>query len=373
MIFFTANIDRQTTSADHLLNSRSSVIGSRCFLIGAGASLNDYTQTTLDHINNCGVPKFGVNYGGFVDGKGWVVRPDIWTTYDPTIRFSSNLMWSPNVLKFFRGSRFLDLVPGSTFKVCDTPQSYFFHSEHKQYDTFFGTERIVDSKDSFIQAIDIAIRLGFRELCCVGVDMRVYPSQAFLQLLTDTGVDHSGTQGVIKSIKVGDNKRTVVSDRLKDYVIAYTAKMRCSYATAIKNIEDYCASEKSGTTQSQYCFAETKPLATAVNCDEHYWNNAQYLRQARGSLARNGVKLYVEEDSRLSEFFPVKHPADFGITDDQSLIPADSTIGKYTVDAFHDVVYHEDIKPWAGQPKTVSAAHAQRKAELEKKPIEEEA
>lgn len=352
MIFHTADMARVKHSADWLLNSYESVNGSQCFMVGAGPSLTTrYSVDDLKSVAAQPIPKVSMNYGGFSDEHGWLVRPDIWTTYDPTNRFSAELIWSPNVVKFFRTSRAMNLIPGSTHKVCEAPRTVFFDSCLKTYTTFFGHDAIVDSRDSYIQAVDIAIRLGFKHIYMLGVDLRVKPSERLLTELDIEGVSHEGERGV--HVKNG-----ILSDRLRDYILALSAKRKHSLAQTMSALD--ASLGIGGSTAGQYCFAEQKSLADAVTCDDHYWNTVQYMRQARSCLAKLGVIVYAEEGSRLAPFFPVVNPLEVQLGINIS-IPKDSTVGKYTADVpAIQIPHHADIPPFAGFAKDTKEAQAKK-------------
>lgn len=354
MVFYTSDIERNTKSADYLIGSYASTIGSQCFLVGSGPSLfENYTKEEVDRLAASSIPKVSMNYGGFSDFEGWRVWPDIWTTYDPTNRFSAEVMWSPRTVKFFCGGRVQNLISSSTYKVCDAPQTYFFDSQNKSYADYFGVGPILDSRDSFLQAVDIAVRLGFKHIYCVGVDLRIKPSQALLDVMTAEDVPHRGLEGVILN-------GTTYSDKLWDYLNALSVRRKCPLATTITSLEKSLG--RFDVTHRQYCCEESKSLAKALTCDNHYWDTVQYLRQARRSLANAGVTLYCEAQSRLAPYFPVVNPATVklghGIT-----IPPDSTIGKYSGDIpSQSKLYEKDISPYKTQPKTVKEAIQQRNA-----------
>ncbi len=82
-------------------------------------------------------------------------------------------------------SRRMDLVPEGTEKCVQAPNVHFFDREYRGYSNFLDptSPPLVDCQDSFIQAIDIAFRLGFRTMFLGGVNSSSdHPSSKFTPL-----------------------------------------------------------------------------------------------------------------------------------------------------------------------------------------------
>lgn len=273
-----------------------------CWLIGGGPSLN---SLPTDRIAASPLPKFAINLAGHGH-----FRPTFWTSYDPTSRFHPSIYLDPSIFKFVHTARAMDLIPGTTFKVCESPSLYFFERDRlRGFNDFLqpGEEcsaekdTITDWQDSFIQAIAITWQLGFRVLYLAGCDMQIRPSREQLDRAMQAGVDFRS------------------GEPLKEFFA------RCGKAgLSRQELERLAAPE-------QYHFDETKPLAAAVQTDWHYFRVAQYLRLSRRALA--GLELIsVTPDSRLNEFLEYR-PIDEVLATIHRTIgdPAqETTRGRYT-------------------------------------------
>ena len=285
-----------------------------CWLIGGGPSLS---ALPTDEIAASSAPKFAVNLAGH-----GLLRPDFWTSYDPTARFHRSIYLDPSVTKFVHRGRAMDLVPETTFKVCDCPATFFFNRDpHRGFHNFPDqpcglredadsiaqceepASAICDWQDSLIQAIEIACHLGFRTLYLAGCEMVIRPTQQQIDLAHANGVDYIDRE-------------------------------------PLRGFFDRC--RKSGLTDeqlqadaptSQYHFEEAKPLAAAIQTDFHYFRVAQYLRLSRRAMSLAGLELIsVTPGSRLNDYFDYR-PADEGLTEisNQYGDPRrESTQGRYT-------------------------------------------
>lgn len=254
-----------------LENQFAGPVATPCWLIGAGPSLS---KMGLEEIANSPAARFGVNLAG-----SGLIRPDLWTSYDPTVRFHRSIYLDPSVTKFVHESRAMDLIPETTFKVCDAPNLYLidrtqlpgFHEFPGQ-----GDAPITDWQDSLIQAIDIAYRLGFRELYLAGCDMWIPPSSAWRRAAAALGVAYDARE------PLGDFAH------------------RCEHAGMER------ARMEELNTGAQYHFDECKSLSAAIQTDAHYFRVAQTLRLCRRSMGLAGLKLIsVTPGSRLNDHFPV--------------------------------------------------------------------
>ncbi|WP_339912210.1 hypothetical protein, partial [Symmachiella dynata] len=159
-------------------------VASACWLIGGGPSLAELPHRLIDESP---VPKMSVNLSGTR-----ILRPNFWTSYDPSARFHRSVYLDPGILKFVHRRRAMDLVPETTYKVCECPGTYFFERDGQRgfhqflSPTFTG---IVDWADSMVQAIDILYRLGFRTIYLAGCEMRVRLSVAQLQCAAAAGIE----------------------------------------------------------------------------------------------------------------------------------------------------------------------------------------
>jgi hypothetical protein len=292
-MFFRLHTDGRVQVVD-LAETFSGPTRTACWVIGGGPSLADLPT---DAIAASPAPKFAVNLAGH-----GLLRPTFWTSYDPTARFQRSLYLDASILKFVHRCRAMDLVPGTTFKVCETPATYFFERDpDRGYHDFLAPGRaatpsvelphshqtrlsseetrctITDWQDSLVQAIDLAYRLGFRTLLLAGCDMFVPPSPEQIALAQTVGVTYRPREP------------------LRDFCD------RCRQAgLSADELERL-------PTGRQYHFEEHKPLAAAIQTDLHYFRVAQYLRLARRSMALAGLELIsVTPLSRLNDYFPYR-------------------------------------------------------------------
>lgn len=269
--FFRLATDRARREVD-LEGAFAGPRASACWLIGGGPSLE---RLPVADIAASGVPTMAVNLAGTR-----LLRPTFWTAYDPTARFLKSIYLDAGVMKFLPRTRGMDLVPGTTFKVCDCPNAYFFERDAVRgyADAFSPTATgILDWRDTLVQAIDVLYRLGFRTIYLAGCEMAVRPSPAQIRRAADYGVNY------------------VPRERLRDFV------RRCEEAgLSAAALDDLSVARP-------YHFDEWKPLPAAAATDEHYFRIVQSLRLSRRALSLAGVQLVsVTPHSRLNDFFPYR-------------------------------------------------------------------
>lgn len=352
MLFFRSSTDGATQDATAALeNLYAGTEPTACWLVGSGPSLLD---ADIDAIAGSPAPKIGVNFSGRgPDGTPPLLTPDIWTSYDPTARFHRSIFLNPRIMKFLKSDKDKNLVPGTNFKACDCPATYFFHNECRGYSDFLrpGSNAILNAKDSFVQALDIGFRLGFRIFYCVGTDMVIRPSAGQVRLAESVGMTYDPNKGTL--IK-RDNVRDVWSDRLPDFVDEYVrARNGLERAKAIEELE-------TPARESQYSFTERKPLAAALHSDSHYWERVQYLRLSRRCLSINGVSLVsCTPGSRLNAWFRTSTVAEAceAIRKSVGCPASEKTKGKYSgdVDLSLGLPVHKDVMPYSWPPKHLMA------------------
>ena len=214
----------------------------------------------------------GINLSGV-----GLIRPNFWTAYDPSSRFLQSIYLDPGIMKFVPRRRAGDFIPETTFKVCEAPNITFFDRDvGRGFADFLdpGHSKIVDWADSFVQAIEILYRLGFRKLLLAGCDMRVQPSREQIRLASTYGVKFSPF------------------GRLRDFV------HHCERAGLTTDALDRCVAGP------HYHFDERKTIRAAMRTDEHYLRIVQALRLSRRSMATAGLKIVsVTPHSRLNDYF----------------------------------------------------------------------
>lgn len=258
-----------TRDAVPLGNLFSTGFPAPCWIIGGGPSLE---ELPVEEIARSPIAKFAMNLAG-----SGLLRPNFWTSYDPTARFHRSIYLDPSIIKFVHGCRAMDLVPESTLKVCEAPATLFFKRDRQRGfgDFLTPADSIADWQDSLIQTIDIAYRLGFRKLFLAGCEMFIPPSESLQLAATEQNVAYQP------------------GELLRDFL------RRCEKAGMRREeLERH-------STGPQYHFDEHKPLAAAVQTDFHYFRVVQYLRLARRSIALAGLELIsVTPRSRLNDCFP---------------------------------------------------------------------
>ena len=267
-MFFRISTDGLESPAS-LTGAYSGATRSCCWIVGGGPSLG---RLPCDLIAASPAPKFCVNLAGH-----GLLRPTFWTAYDPTTRFQRSTYLDGSILKLLPRGRAMDVVPGTTAKVCDSPNTVFFDRDKTVgFRDFLGGEfrGVTDWQDSLIQAIDIAYRLGFRVLYLTGCEMHVRPGQDWIELGQQFGVTYQARE------------------LLRDF------HQRCQ-----QNQVPFQQLNPDRQTQ-QYHFEESKPIAAAIQTDLHYFRVAQYLRLSRKAMALAGLELIsVTPDSRLNDYF----------------------------------------------------------------------
>ncbi len=271
------------------------------WLIGAGPSLQ---REDIDLIRSSPAPKFCVNLSGCnKDGRPPLFRPDFWTGYDSTRRFHKSIYLDPGIMKFVCKSRKADIIPETTYRVYEAPNALFFDREYRKFEEFTdpNSDKIIDCQDTFVQAIDIAYRLGFRKIFMVGVELAVIPSDEQLELAAQHGVEYDPRTMSTKMEKVD-------GALLRDF------DARCREKGLVRdcNPGEECEDGKKRMIldvgrPEHYSMSETRKWQTTIRADEHYYRTSQYLRMARGNFSKNGLELVCcTSPSRLSNYFTNK-------------------------------------------------------------------
>ena len=243
---------------------------SPCWLLGGGPSL---AKLPVAEIAASPVPKLAINLAGTR-----LMRPTFWTSYDPSARFHRSIYLDPGIMKLVHRRRSMDLVPETTVKVCDCPNTYFFDRDGSRgfADLLAPQPKgIVDWADSMVQGIEILYRLGFRVIYLAGCEMFARPSREQLRRAAEHGVRYRPRQ--LLTDFLGDCERAGLSaeelDRLEPAPL--------------------------------YHFDEYKPFRSTVQTDFHYFRVTQYLRLSRRSMSIAGLQLVsVTPHSRLNDHFP---------------------------------------------------------------------
>lgn len=355
-MFFRASTDGQRFDASCLKNSCAGLDRpAACWIIGSADNL---TSVECEAIQKSNLPKFACNLSGRDEHGEWAIKPTHWTTFDPTNRFPQSIHLDPNIMKFYRESKTLDLIPNSGYKLCDAPNAYFFESELRSYEDYFGQHhtKINHSLDSFIQIMDIAFMLGFREMYLAGCEMKTRPSQAQIDVARSCGVVYDeikGTTAITKNESGPDGTKANViqSDLLSDFVREY-ARLghNGSMDSAVALLESL-------DREKQYKFNETKSLYAAMSSDQHYFDRVQYLRLSRKNIQLNGLHIVTtSKTSRLAGWFP--HASVFSCATEYETQERDDLKGLYSGRQLSiDLPFHRDISPydWGARNRATKA------------------
>lgn len=339
-------MDGTVTDCSFLENSCSGTNPAPVWIIGGGPSL---LNEACDKIQASPAPKFAMNLAGRGrDGEPPLIRPNFWTSYDPTSKFHRSIFLDSSIDKFALAGRYKDLIPGGTEKLCDCPRVFFVERENRGYADFLGSkfDHVVNCRDSFIQAIDIAYRLGFRVFYCVGVDMMIRPSDAQIELALSVGVQYDRSRSLTTLALNRKNPDVLTkSDMLRHFLQEYHLKSGLpTSADAAKSLEE-------AGREKQYSFDVQKPFSDACSMDGHMWERVQFLRQARRNLSLCGVQLFsCTAGSRLNDYFPYISVAEaIRRVERYAGVPSNETTkGRYeTVLPSIDLPYHKDVPPLA--------------------------
>lgn len=355
MLFYRSTVGGKHTDATATLRGLySSPKGVGCWIIGGGPSILTLPPETLAAINASPAPKFAINLAGRgPDSSGWLIKPTLWTSFDPTTSFTPSIFNDPTITKFVRKGREMDLVPGSPTKLCSCPSTFFIGRQGTvDFEDFLPTDRVNDSRDSFIQALSIGYLLGFREFYLVGVDMKIVPSDAQLE-----------AWGVGRTVMWKEGAKEPVQSDLLKHIVETAAKAQKKTKEAI--IKEGEAVEREG----QYAFCERKDLGAALHADMHYWERVQELRLAAPFLVDAGVSLLQTNfDSRLNEAVcDAVYEAEISsildtLSESVGCPKNETTVGKYTGKPKDYIpVYQRDVKPYRW-PEQAKKADPQKQA-----------
>jgi hypothetical protein len=333
--FYRHHTDGETEDMECLRDSYAGIKPSAAWLIGAGPSL---TGLPWEKINESTAPKMCVNFAGWgKDGQGMMIRPDFWTTFDPTSSFSRHVFLNPAIKKFAIGGRRMDLIPSGTEKVCECPNTVMINQEHRGYRDFIKPGgKILHVLDSFIQGLDILYHLGFRTIYCAGTDLIIRPSSAQVEMARSVGVKYDEEKSEVTYPLSPDNEDIMSrSDLLEDFVVECIRKgLHKQYSGKKGRTErEACLHVLASVErEEQYSFTEVKQLGAACNSDRHYSDSVQYLRLARKCMSMHGLKLVsCTPRSRLNDFFPSMNVEDAcaGIAYSVGNPEMETTDGKY--------------------------------------------
>lgn len=308
MIFYREYTDGTTIDCSGLVDS---CVGGHCWLIGSGAISDTEGKKALELLPYSPHGIFAVNNSCRHTDGYWRIKPHYVTTYDDSRQLPSSTWEDPSITKFVLETRKREWIGSRQVREC--PNVVLFRNEPRNYYNFLdpSSDKINNSCNSFVQALDIGYRLGYRTFHLLGTPFKV-----------------PDVEGCPLEAEVA--KQGMKSDLLKHRLEAYKGDQA-----------------DAGGDYPVYSFGETKPLARAKGCDENYWKITQYLRQARPCLERLGVKIINHTpNSRLEPWFPYEEPV--------LEIPSHEMKGVYARRKDELMPYWKDIEPYTARPKNTT-------------------
>lgn len=313
MIFHRLLPDGFKRDADGLLGICSSIHRESVVILLGGPS----ASRTLDNVGFTNLPLLSVNCGHMTQTSA--IPPDYWTGYDNPVRFDQSVFLDSRTVKFCPASRAGELLRDSKTLLHECPSVVFFDPQKRASNgELFTLGPVIDTRDSMLQAIDIAIKLGFKDILLHGADLYTALSDEQVdcinQQLTLVGANLPFTLacGVNSSMEALSciAHAKVCKDTLP-------ANMADAQKVACEAVVDELISMLSRmATPDMYSAgnANTK-LKDNLKSDYHYRVTSSRLIGARRNLDALGVSVSLlrgpqDFKSRLDGFFPVVRIAD---------------------------------------------------------------
>lgn len=298
MTFFKLTSDKFPVSADYLIDSYGSAGGSACCILGSGKSVRGKLATLQKQLRSNQILPFSINWGGYESGQGWGCYPSIWTSYDYSDKFSGQLFRDPSVTKFVVAGRQQEWIQGARYTASECPNTYGIETVVKGIESYLGFGPIVDGKDSFIQAIDIAIRLGFKRIFLAGCDFFLDLNAAQLEWLNDKLKACPDSEGRLERFILGDPQNSLWG--CLRYIAKHTGVLPSTMITELSHM---------GTLDMYHFGNAGINWEQAIMGDHHCYVSADILRQCRKQLDKLGVSVILLDDytspiGRLRRFFP---------------------------------------------------------------------
>lgn len=166
MIFHKLLPDGFKRDADGLLGMCSSVFRESVVILLGGPS----ASRTLDNVGFTNLPTMSVNCGHMSQTSA--IDPNYWTGYDNPVRFDMSVFLDPRVIKFCPSVRSGELLRDNRTLLSECPSVIFFDAQKRSSNgELFSLGPVIDTRDSMLQAIDIAIKLGFKDILLHGADL----------------------------------------------------------------------------------------------------------------------------------------------------------------------------------------------------------
>ncbi len=264
-----------------------------------------FTKKLANLSVNCGHRPVGINPHLF---------PTYWTGYDNPVRFDQSVFLDPRTIKFCPSTRANELLRDGTTLLSECPSVVFFDPQKRASNgELFTLGPVIDTRDSMLQAIDIAVKLGYRDIYLHGADLYTPLSDEQVEFinrkLTETGANlpfelacmvnssMEALSSIAHALTCKDTPPAEMSDEQKaaceDCLDGLIASLSCLGSPDMYSMGN----------------ANTK-LKDNLRSDYHYRVTSGRLIGARRNLANLGVRVSLLRGttgckSRLNGYFPV--------------------------------------------------------------------
>jgi len=115
-----------------------------------------------------------------MNNAGTVVRPHLWIGADGAEYYSASILHDPAIMKFMRIIR-MDTVTQRGIPVRECPNMHFYKEDPEMIynGVFVPRETMIFWKNVFVVALQLAWRLGFSRVYCVGCGFKAADGYAF--------------------------------------------------------------------------------------------------------------------------------------------------------------------------------------------------
>lgn len=297
MLFEKVSPDGFFSSDDCLTGFYGAAAGSSCCILGSGPSVRGKLPRLSLELRRNGIAPFSINWGGYE--SGWKCYPALWTSYDPCDKFSSHIFRDPSVLKLVLKDRSAEWLAGGKFAAHECPNTRFFAHEEKGVANMLGYGKIVDARDSFLQAVDLAIRLGFKTIYLAGCDFFVSLSDRQQQQMHSWFTEYAKPTDdkPAPTYTYADPNNSLLG--ALTYLAQQAKTTVHSFANDLRKLDEL----------DLYSFGNAgSSWFKAASCDHHYFASVNWLMRGRRCLDALGVQValldtYTSPRSRLRRFF----------------------------------------------------------------------
>ena len=325
MTFKRIKPDGFPVNHDSLCGQFAGVGGTHCVILCSGPSLSD----VIDDYNDC----WPTNPAGSVTDwsvfsvncshEHWPWAPDFWASFDWAYRFDEQVFHDPKVMKFFPDFRANELAT-ETLLTHELPNTVFCDIQDKSYADFFGTGPIVNAEDSMLQAIDIAIRLGFKNLYLAGADLHVKLSPQQEAWFKERQEDFQQCD-VVNSLwetLIGIARKHITGSMEGEITPDIAQKIQDAAKELVNQLDQL-------ESEDLYSFGQAgTSMFGRIQADHHYRISSSRLTKARRCLDGLGVKLTLLKPSwgtleafksRLDGWFPACSVFDLPLIEKRTL------------------------------------------------------